>query len=70
MLLVGYCYSIRSERRLCQEVELNLAFRWFCRLIDADDRRLATRCLRNVAAFRTLHGSFQSTFPITTALAK
>ena len=36
MLLVGYCYSIRSERRLCQEVELNLAFRWFCRL-DLED---------------------------------
>lgn len=32
MLLVGYCYSIRSERRLCSEVELNLAYRWFCRL--------------------------------------
>ncbi len=32
MLLVGYCYSIRSERRLCQEVKLNLAYRWFCRL--------------------------------------
>jgi transposase len=32
MLLVGYCYSIRLERRLCQEVELNLAYRWFCRL--------------------------------------
>ena len=32
MLLVGYCYSIRSERRLCQEVELDLAYRWFCRL--------------------------------------
>ena len=32
MLLVGYCYSIRSERRLCQEVELNLAYRWFCGL--------------------------------------
>lgn len=32
MLLVGYCYSIRSERRLCQEVEMNLAYRWFCRL--------------------------------------
>lgn len=32
MLLIGYCYSIRSERRLCQEVELNLAYRWFCRL--------------------------------------
>ena len=32
MLLVGYCYSIRSERRLCQEVQVNLAYRWFCRL--------------------------------------
>ena len=32
MLLVGYCYSIRSERRLCQDVSLNLAYRWFCRL--------------------------------------
>ena len=32
MLLVGYCYSIRSERRLCQEVEMNLAYRWFCGL--------------------------------------
>jgi transposase len=32
MLVVGYCYSIRSERRLCQEVALNLAYRWFCRL--------------------------------------
>ncbi len=32
MLLVGYCYSIRSERRLCREVKLNLAYRWFCRL--------------------------------------
>ena len=32
MLLIGYCYSIRSERRLCQEVALNLGYRWFCRL--------------------------------------
>jgi len=32
MLLVGYCYGIRSERRLCEEVQLNLAYRWFCRL--------------------------------------
>jgi hypothetical protein len=31
MLLIGYC-SIRSERRLCEEVHLNLAYRWFCRL--------------------------------------
>ena len=32
MLIVGYCYGIRSERRLCEEVALNLAYRWFCRL--------------------------------------
>ena len=32
MLLIGYCYGIRSERRLCEEVNLNLAYRWFCRL--------------------------------------
>jgi transposase len=32
VLLVGYCFGIRSERRLCQEVHLNLAYRWFCRL--------------------------------------
>lgn len=32
MLLLGYCYGIRSERRLCEEVHLNLAYRWFCRL--------------------------------------
>lgn len=32
MLLVGYCHSIRSERRLCEEVRVNLAYRWFCRL--------------------------------------
>jgi transposase len=37
MLIVGYCYGIRFERRLCQEVELHLAYRWFCRL-DLDDK--------------------------------
>lgn len=37
MLIVGYCCGIRSERRLCEEVELHLAYRWFCRL-DLDDR--------------------------------
>src|SRR5580700_5463576 len=37
MLLVGYCFGIRSERRLCDEVHLNLAYRWFCRLgLDGD----------------------------------
>jgi transposase len=32
MLLIGYAYGIRSERRLCEEVHVNLAYRWFCRL--------------------------------------
>jgi transposase len=32
MLIVGYVMGIRSERRLCDEVHLNLAYRWFCRL--------------------------------------
>ena len=32
MLLIGYCMGIRSERRLCDEVHLNLAYRWFCKL--------------------------------------
>src|SRR6266851_52437 len=36
MLIVGYCYGIRFERRLCEEVALHLAYRWFCRL-DLDD---------------------------------
>ena len=37
MLIVGYCYGLRWERRLTQEVELHLAYRWFCRL-DLDDK--------------------------------
>ncbi len=32
MLIIGYSYGIRSERRLCEEVHLNLGYRWFCRL--------------------------------------
>src|ERR1700680_4387797 len=37
MLIIGYCFGIRSERRLCEEVHLNLAYRWFCRLgLDGD----------------------------------
>ena len=32
MLIIGYSFGIRSERRLCQEIHLNLAYRWFCRL--------------------------------------
>ncbi len=32
MLVIGYCFGIRSERSLCEEVHLNLAYRWFCGL--------------------------------------
>src|SRR5438045_8176413 len=32
MLVVGYVFAIRSERLLCREVQVNLAYRWFCRL--------------------------------------
>src|SRR6266540_332391 len=38
MLIVGYRYGTRFERRLCEEVELHLAYRWFCRSIST------TRC--------------------------
>jgi len=37
MLIVGYCYGIRSERRLCEEAHLNLAYHWFCRLSLEDE---------------------------------
>jgi transposase len=37
MLIVGYCYGIRFERRLCEEVKLHLGYRWFCRL-ELEDR--------------------------------
>src|SRR5436190_23327335 len=37
MLIVGYCYGLRSERRLCEEVEMHLAYRWFCKL-DLEDK--------------------------------
>src|ERR1700724_3169717 len=37
MLIVGYCYGIRFERRVCEEVEMHLAYRWFCR-VDLEER--------------------------------
>ncbi len=36
MLLIGYCCGIRSERQLCYEVTMNLAYRWFCKLSISD----------------------------------
>ena len=37
MLIVGYVFALRSERRLCSEVRVNLAYRWFCKLGIDDD---------------------------------
>ena len=51
MLIVGYCYGIRSERRLCEELELHLAYRWFCRL-DLDDKVPITRPSRSIGMDR------------------
>jgi len=53
ILLVGYCFGIRSERRLCEEVSLNLAYRWFCKL-DIEDS------VPNHSTFsKTRHGRFR-----------
>jgi transposase-like protein DUF772 len=32
MLIAGYVFAIRSERQICREVQVNLAYRWFCGL--------------------------------------
>ena len=32
MLIIGYVFALRSERLLCREVKVNLAYRWFCSL--------------------------------------
>ncbi len=52
-LIVGYCFGIRSKRRLCEEVHLNLAYRWFCRLgLDGDVPDHST-------FFQNRHGRFR-----------
>jgi len=58
MLIVGYAFGIRSERRLCEEVHLNLAYRWFCRLDLSDpvpERTCASSGAADGRAF-TIHG--------------
>jgi hypothetical protein len=57
MLIVGYCFGIRSERRLCEEVQLNLAYRWFCRLDLIDrvpDHHVLQKPARAIPAERSL----------------
>ncbi len=64
MLIVGYCFAIRSERRLCEEVHLNLAYRWFCRLgLDAKVPDHSTFSLNRNGRFRDsdiLHDVFET----------
>jgi len=52
MLIVGYCFGIRSARGWCEEVQLNLAYRWFCRLGLEDQVPVTRRSLRTVWSFR------------------
>ena len=40
MLIVGYAFAIRSERALCREMRVNLAYRWFCGLSIEDKIRI------------------------------
>ena len=53
MLIIGYGFGIRSERRLCEEVHLNLAYRWFCRL------GLEDRVPDHSTFSKTRHGRFR-----------
>lgn len=55
MMLVGYLYGITSERRLCQEVHLNLAYRWFCGL------RLEDKVANHSTFSKNRHGRFAGT---------
>lgn len=56
MLIIGYCYGIRSERRLCEEVHYNLAYRWFCRLgLQGDTPNHSTFSKNRLGRFRDSH---------------
>ena len=43
ILIVGHVFAIRSERALCREVKVNLAYRWFCKLGIEDQSRTTRR---------------------------
>ena len=53
-LLIGYAFAIRSERRLFDEVHLNLAYRWFCRLVSGAVLDHSTLSKNGMAAFATV----------------
>jgi transposase len=61
MLIVGYVFAIRSERALCREVQVNLAYRWFCGLSIEDKipdhsafSRARNECFRDSGIFRSV----------------
>ena len=57
MLILGYAFGLRSERLLCREVRVNLAYRWFCGL-SIEDKIRTIRCSRGPA----MSGSMITTF--------
>ena len=64
MLIIGYCFGIRSERRLCEEVHLNLAYRWFCRL------GLEDAVPEHSTFSKNRHGRFRAAMPFAGCLMK
>ena len=56
MLLTSCCFGIRSERRICDEVHLNLAYRWFCRL------DLTTAVPDHSTFSKNRHGRFRDSY--------
>ena len=50
MLVVGYVFAIRSERLICREVQVNLAYRWFCKFGIARSRSLPDASTQSLAA--------------------
>src|SRR6266481_2666599 len=58
MLILGYAFGLRSERLLCREVRVNLAYRWFCGLPASKTRFRTIRCSREPA----MSGSVTTTF--------
>ena len=56
MLIIGYVFAIRSERALCRDVQVNFAYRWFCRLSIEDKSRIIRR-----SRVRAMSGSATAT---------
>ena len=64
MVIIGYCFGIRSERRLCEEVHLNLAYRWFCRL------SLEDKVPDHSTFSKNRHGRFRDMMPFGSCLRR